>query len=102
MKPSAAAPALAATLTLAVALLAPSSPLQAQTAPPVTAASAAPGPWRPLIVVDPRQVLRSAQPHSQAPKRKPAPAPHSRAHATAAPGAEVFERYDTAPSPRPR
>jgi hypothetical protein len=88
MKPSAAAPALAAALALA-ALLAPGAPLRAQTAPP----------WRPLIVVDPRAVLRAQHQHA-APKRKPTPRP--RAHPSAAPGAEIFERYDTAPSPRPR
>jgi hypothetical protein len=108
MKPPAAGPVLAAALASvapafaalalgAAILLAPSSPLLAQTAPPV-AATGAPAPWRPLIVVDPRDVLRAQHPH--APKRKPTP--HPRAHATPAPGAEIFERYDTAPSPRPR
>lgn len=96
MQPSAAAPALAAALALA-ALLAPGAPLRAQTAPPNPAGASAP--WRPLIVVDPREVLRAQHRHA-APKRKPSPRPG--AHPTAAPGGEVFERYDTAPSPHPR
>ncbi|MEA2665766.1 MAG: hypothetical protein QOI11_2710 [Candidatus Eremiobacteraeota bacterium] len=94
MKPF-AVPAFAAALALA-ALLAPSAPLRAQTAPP-NPATGAPAPWRPLIVVDPREVLRAQRHHAL--ERKPTPRP--RAHPTAAPGTEVFERYDTA-SPRPR
>ncbi len=97
MKPL-AGPTLAAALGLGAAmLLGSSAPAQAQTAPPV-AATGAPAAWRPLIVVDPRDVLRPR--HQPAPKRKPTPRP--RARTTPAPGGEVFERYDTAPSPRPR
>jgi len=92
-----------AVLALALGLAPPSA---AQTAPP---AAATPGsrPWKPLIIVDPRQYLSpSPRPtHKRTPKHRATPHPRSvlpgRRRPLAQPTPETFERLDTSPSPRP-
>lgn len=91
-------------LALLLGTLALGVVLQAQSAPPsaTPTAGGASSPWqpRPVIIINPADVLRSPSP---APHRRPTPRPHAPGHRVplANPTPEVFERYDSAPSPTP-
>ncbi|HEV3091327.1 MAG TPA: hypothetical protein VGX91_07800 [Candidatus Cybelea sp.] len=94
---------LAALLALLALVLSLAPPSTAQTAPPGTGnGTAAPRPWRPLIIVDPRSYLASPSPK---PKHHATPHPRrlppGRRRPLSRPTPETFERYDTSPSPRP-
>jgi hypothetical protein len=92
-------------LALSLAAVVLAVVLQAQTAPPSAGTPRPPWQPRPVIIVDPRDVLASPAPsRTLTPKHRATPHPraaptHRRAAATKPP--QVFERYDTSPSPRP-